>query len=138
MTSAESVATRRFWRTHAILPGVGFALALALVAAFDLDRAISHALFFDSVSQHWLGAGEGRWWARDVIHNGGRTLVRLVAAVLLVAWIASFCSERFRPWRRRAGFAFVAVVLSVAIVGGLKSVTNVDCPWDLAGFGGDR
>ena len=30
------------------------------------------------------------------------------------------------------------MVLSIAIVGGLKSITNVDCPWDLIGFGGQN
>src|SRR5207342_1086221 len=28
--------------------------------------------------------------------------------------------------------------LSTGIVGALKATTNVDCPWDLAEFGGDR
>jgi membrane-associated PAP2 superfamily phosphatase len=132
------ILARRFWRTHAILPGVGFALALVLVGAFGLDRPIAHALYFDSVSKEWLGGAEGMWWARDVIHTGGRTLVRVLAAVVLVAWAATFCNGRFRPWRRRAGFAFIALALSTGIVGGLKAVTNVDCPWDLAEFGGDR
>lgn len=130
--------TRQFWRTHAVLPGVGFAAVLALVAAFDLDRTISHALYFDSVSGQWLGGGAGMWWARDVIHTGGRSLVRLVAGVVLVAWIATFFIERLRPWRRHAAFAFLAVALSIGLVGGLKAITNVDCPWDLAEFGGDR
>jgi membrane-associated PAP2 superfamily phosphatase len=130
--------SRAFWRTHALLPGVGFVIVLALVAAFDLDRAIAHALYFNSASMQWLGSGKGMWWARDIVHTGGRSLVRIVALVVLVAWVMSFCSERWRPWRRRAGFAFLAVALSTGIVGGLKAVTNVDCPWDLAEFGGDR
>ncbi|MCP5470792.1 MAG: phosphatase PAP2 family protein [Sinobacteraceae bacterium] len=45
---------------------------------------------------------------------------------------------QLRQWRRPAAFAFLALVLSTGIVGGLKAVTNVDCPWDLAGFGGNR
>ena len=28
------------------------------------------------------------------------------------------------------------MLLATLIVGGLKAVTNVDCPWDLTGFGG--
>jgi membrane-associated PAP2 superfamily phosphatase len=129
---------RKFWRTHAFWPAVGFALALSLVAAFDLDRAISHALFFDSASRQWLGGGEGLWWAHDVIHIGGRWLVGVVTALALIVWLGSFVSRRLRCWRRAAGFAFLAVALSTGIVGALKSVTNVDCPWDLAEFGGDR
>jgi membrane-associated PAP2 superfamily phosphatase len=132
------IFSRQFWRTHAIVPGVGFVLALAVIAALDLDRVIAHALYFDSVSKQWLGGGDGTWWARDVIHNGGRTLVRVVAGVLLITWVATFFAARLRPWRRRAGFAFLAVALSIGIVGGLKATTNVDCPWDLAEFGGDR
>ena len=129
---------RRFWRTHALWPAVGFALALSLIAAFGLDRATAHAFFFNSSSRTWLGGAQGLWWARDVIHADGRWLARGVAAVALVAWIASFLSERLQSWQRYAGFAFVALVLSMGIVGALKATTNVDCPWDLAEFGGDR
>lgn len=136
--SDTKILPRQFWRTHAIFPAVGFALTLALVVALDLDRAISHALYFDSMTKQWLGAAQGEWWAHDIIHTGGRTFVRLVAAAVLVAWATTFFSKRFRPWRRRAGFAFLAIALSTGIVGGLKVVTNVDCPWDLAEFGGDR
>lgn len=56
------VLTRRFWRTHVAFPGMGFALALSVVAGFDLDRTISHAIFFDSASKQWLGAAQGLWW----------------------------------------------------------------------------
>ncbi|HEY7641264.1 MAG TPA: phosphatase PAP2 family protein [Steroidobacteraceae bacterium] len=129
---------RHFWRTHAILPGVGFAIALALVEALGLDRPLSHALFFDDATRQWLGAGQGMWWARDVIHTGGRTLVRAVAVVLLAGWVATLFSKRLRSWRRRAAFAFLAVGLATGMVGALKATTNVDCPWDLAEFGGDR
>ncbi|HKU14393.1 MAG TPA: phosphatase PAP2 family protein [Steroidobacteraceae bacterium] len=129
---------RRFWRTHAVVPGVAFCIALALIEALGLDRPLSHALFFNDTTRQWLGAGQGMWWARDVIHTGGRTLVRLVALILLALWLATFFSQRLRSWRRRAGFAFLAVALSTGIVGGLKAITNVDCPWDLTEFGGDR
>jgi membrane-associated PAP2 superfamily phosphatase len=53
-----------------------------------------------------------------------------------VFWALSFGVARFRPWRRQAGFVLLAMLLATLLVGGLKVVTNVDCPWDLAGFGG--
>jgi membrane-associated PAP2 superfamily phosphatase len=110
---------------------------LAILAAFDLDRSISHAWFYD-VQDQWLGGGSGSWWARDVLHTGGRWFVRVIALAALLTWIVSFRGRRFSKLRRGAAFAFLALVLSTALVGSLKSVTNVDCPWDLAGFGGDR
>jgi membrane-associated PAP2 superfamily phosphatase len=73
-----------------------------------------------------------------VLHNGGRWLARTAAGTALALWVASFLSVRMRPWRRSSGFVFLAMAASVLIVGGLKLVTDVDCPWDLLEFGGDR
>jgi membrane-associated PAP2 superfamily phosphatase len=39
-------------------------------------------------------------------------------------------------WRRPAAYFVLAVVLTVGITGALKTITNVDCPWDLRAFGG--
>lgn len=138
--NAEPTFSRaqEFWRAHAWYPAIGFFAAFALLAAFDADRRISHAFFYDAIAGRWIGEGPGSWWARDILHGGGRWLVRGVAAFALGVWIASFARRRLRRWRRPAAFAFLALLLSTAIVGGLKSITNVDCPWDLAGFGGDR
>jgi membrane-associated PAP2 superfamily phosphatase len=131
-------AAPAFWRTHALWPALAFALAFVCLFEFDLDRMLAHAWFFDATSQRWLGGGAGAWWAHDLIHTGGRWLVRLVAAMALAVWVLALFFDRWRHWRREAGFVVGAIVLSVALVGGLKSVTNVDCPWSLAGFGGDR
>lgn len=110
-------------------------LAAALLEGLDLDRGIARALFFDS---SWLGAGPGAWWASGLIHGGGRTLVRCVAAAALAWWALSFRFPALARWRREALFVFAGMVLVTATVGLLKVLTNVDCPWDLAGFGGDR
>jgi membrane-associated PAP2 superfamily phosphatase len=53
-----------------------------------------------------------------------------------VTWALSFTVDRLRAWRQSAGFVVLSMLLATLIVGGLKAVTNVDCPWDLAGFGG--
>jgi membrane-associated PAP2 superfamily phosphatase len=45
---------------------------------------------------------------------------------------------RLRPWRRAIGYFAACMAVVPLVVGGLKEATNVDCPWDLAGFGGDR
>lgn len=127
-----------FWRTHAVLPLAAFVAIFFLVEWFGLDRAIAHALFYSPGPRQWLGSGAGNWWARDLIHDGGRWLARSLGAWALVMWLASFAWARARPWRRTAGFVFLAMATSILIVGALKTVTNVDCPWDLAEFGGDR
>jgi membrane-associated PAP2 superfamily phosphatase len=128
--------TSRFWVLHAWLPAVVFVAGLTAIAAFDLDRRIADALFFDRETGTWVGADT--WWAVDLIHTGGALLVRLAGLAALAVWVASFFTARLRYLRLRAGYVVLALVLCSSIVAGLKQVTGVDCPRDLAGYGGDR
>ena len=125
-----------FFRRHLWWPLFVFTLVLGALEVFSLDRLVAREWFFDASSAQWLGTGAGAWWARDLLHSGGRWLVRAIATFALAAWGLSFTMACFRPWRRDAGFVVLAMVSSVLIVGGLKAVTNVDCPWDLAALGG--
>jgi len=130
--------TREFWRTHLVLPTAVMTLLFATVEVFRLDRPIAHALYYNAAAQRWLGAGAGDWWAHHLIHDAGRWLPRSLGAGALLTWLASFFRQRARKWRRPAGFVFLAIALSVGLVGLLKVVTNVDCPGDLSEFGGSR
>lgn len=121
---------------HPLRPLGLLVAAWLLLEGLGLDRAIAHSVFYDSGAGRWLG--RGTWWAQDLLHGGGRGLVRGVAAGAGLAWAASFVAPQCWHWRRSAGFVFVAIVISVALVGALKAITNVDCPWDLAEFGGTR
>ena len=140
LTPARSAAESRqlFWRHHLWWPLLAFTLCLGALEVFSLDRPLARDWFFNVHSGHWLGAGNGEWWARGVLHTGGRWVVRGLAALALAVWGLSFAVLRLREWRRPAGFVVLAILLATAIVGGLKAITNVDCPWDLAGFGGDN
>ncbi|MCU0760167.1 MAG: phosphatase PAP2 family protein [Steroidobacteraceae bacterium] len=61
-----------------------------------------------------------------------------MALSALLAFGASFVGARRHHWRRPAGFVLACLLAATATVGALKQVTNVDCPWDLEGFGGTR
>jgi membrane-associated PAP2 superfamily phosphatase len=127
----------RDWRALVLWPGVFLLLAFALLEIGQFDRPIATALFF-AADRGWLGAGSGDWWAHDLLHGAGRWVVRGVAVAALATWALSFKVARLTPWRREALYVFVAIAASTALVGTLKVLTNVDCPWDLSGFGGDR
>lgn len=125
-----------FWRTHAWLPLIAFGIAWSVLEGFRLDPVIARSWFFDETTLHWLGTGPGDWWARDLLHTGGRWLVRGTAAAATAAWLLSFAHSKAHRWRSHAGFVALAMVASVTVVGALKAITNVDCPADLLGFGG--
>jgi membrane-associated PAP2 superfamily phosphatase len=126
---------REFWRAHAQWPGLAFGLVFAIILTLDLDRALAHALYFDHASRRWAGG----WGVSDFIDRDVGDLVRAIAAAALAAtWLATLLVPRLERWRRPLGFTLAALTLSIGLVCGLKSITNVDCPWDLAEFGGDR
>ena len=107
-------------------------------AITSLDEIVSNALTFNPVSHQFLGTGAGDWWANILIHEVGGLGVRIIAALVLLAWGLSFLVTKWHAWRRPAGFLVLALTLSVGGVNFIKIKSNVDCPRDLVEFGGDR
>lgn len=122
------------WWRHARWPVSAFLAAALLFALTRIDLTIAGALFFDASGNHWRGAGN--WWIDDVVHTGGRWLVGVVVALAIAQWVATFFDRSLQGLRRPAGFLALAILSTVGAVGLLKSLTNVDCPWDLQTFGG--
>src|SRR5690349_9737193 len=122
-----------FWR-HLRAPLILFVLLAGPLAISTADISIAHALFFDEATGSWIGANN--WWTNEFTHTGGAWLMRIVALAALLLWAATFRWRQWRELRRPALFFAVSMVLSVGLVGLLKSITNVDCPWDLTEFGG--
>jgi membrane-associated PAP2 superfamily phosphatase len=96
------------WRRLARRPLQCFLIAASLFATTRIDVMLAEAAFFDASRNRWRGAES--WWVNEFAHTGGRWAVRVVVAIAFALWIR----------RRRA----------------LKTITNVDCPWDLQSFGG--
>ena len=98
------------------------------------DVAIARTFFFDTTQGKWIGASD--WWVNVFLHTGGRWAIRALVLTSICLWIASANETSLRNMRRPAAYFTVSVVLSVGIIGLLKMLTNVDCPWDLHLFGG--
>lgn len=127
---------QRFWRRHAGWPALLFVLFATVAAGTGLDGSFARAWAFDPVTHQFIGSGAGEWWAKDLIHSRGGLLIRSLGGVLLLIWALSFRISALRRWRRPAGFVVLSVALGAGAVGLLKQLTNVDCPWSLADFGG--
>ena len=70
-----------FWRNHAWLPLGLYLVAFTLLEFAGYDLRIADTWYSDASHGMWLGEGAGKWWARDLLHTGGRWAVRLVALV---------------------------------------------------------
>lgn len=105
--------------------------ALALMVGWEASGAVLAvaSLYGGSTGFAWRGV----WWAREVLHSGGRLLsgVALVAFVLHAAWPASN-----GPTRAQRLYWLGITVGCLLLVPAIKRFSRTTCPWDLAPFGG--
>lgn len=114
-----------------LLPATAF-VWLAIVG----DTLIADA-FYELEGHQW------RWrhspFLADDLHVVGRmvaiTCWLLIAGALLASWSRGI---RNATWQREVVYVLVSVLLSTLVVAWIKSWSNVDCPWDLSRYGGDR
>lgn len=125
-----------FYRLHLGIPLLLGTTLLFVLTWFDADRAIASALFFSTSDGQWVG--HDSFWMNEVLHTAGRDLMRLIGVLAIGAWAASFRLPRLGAHRRSLGYFALCMALVPLIVGGLKTITNVDCPWEIDGFGGAR
>jgi membrane-associated PAP2 superfamily phosphatase len=116
------------------LPAALFGLAFACIALAHADFRLANAFFYDAPAHTWIGTHA--WWANELIHKGGRDLVASIAVTALLVHLASWCVPRWRHARGDAGYVVLAIALGTGLVGVLKQLTHMDCPWSLTNFGG--
>lgn len=124
-----------YWMAHAVLPALALAVLSYLLMQRGLDFQVADALY---------GLQGGAWrfqktyLAENLIHIAGRNISVLAWLAVAVAWGASHCSKAGQSWRRPLLYLMLASLAGVALSSGLKATSNMDCPWDLARYGGAR
>lgn len=134
-TQSRAIASRRFYLRHLVIPLVAFALTAFVLAWFDIDRWWAGKLY----------AWQGHAWAwkssfvtETLVHSWGRTLSVAAWFVVLGLWLTAMARETFARWRRPLGYLLLATAMAALTVAWMKTWTNVNCPWALTDFGGDR
>ncbi|QSQ31761.1 phosphatase PAP2 family protein [Xanthomonas translucens pv. translucens] len=126
-------APSAFYRQHLWLP-----LAAALLVSGVL-MGLGGDFWFADLLYRW----EGGHWAlknaaltRSLIHHDGKLLstVAWVATAGLAAW--AWRRADSQRYRLPLLYLALAVALSTGVVSLLKSLTHMDCPWDLSRYGG--
>lgn len=128
-----------------ILHYYGWHLGLPLLLFLGLS-----VLLLGLHGDQWLAdriyAWEGQRWSlqhqyltEQVLHEEARKLCAVVWVALALSWSLTWLpSKPWRSWRRPLGYLLAATLLSTLLVGWMKSWTNMDCPWDLLRYGGER
>jgi len=111
-------------------------IGLGIVSQYSgLDMWIARH-FFNALTATWLY--KEHWLASTVIHKGGRDLVVVADAIMLIAMGASLFIKRLTSYRKALIYLCIVSLSSPAVVAILKSVTHIYAPWDLSLFGGIR
>lgn len=110
-----------------------FAVALAVTLA-DVDPQIAAAWAFDEATQSF--PARQAFWTTTLIHSGGRAFVWALGLTSVFGLIASLWSERLAALRGRFIVGLFGLVQTTLLIGALKQLTHMDCPWDVAGLGG--
>ena len=132
--SSPEQSRRLLWWSHARAPLCVFAVLATLLSISWIDVTIARSLFFDPLAGQWIGANN--WWVNVFMHTGGRWAIRLLVLTSTCFWIAGSIDASLSALRRPAAYFTLSVVFSIGSVGLLKTLTNIDCPWDLDLFGG--
>ncbi len=129
-------ATRRgFLGRYLLIP-----LLLAVAASVVLMAGNGDQWLADQIYR-WEGsrwAFKDAWWTTHVIHRGGKNLSTLAGVLVMLALLRACLDARWKALRRPLLYLLLAVGLSTGLVALLKSMTQMDCPWDLQRYGGLR
>ncbi|HVJ38538.1 MAG TPA: phosphatase PAP2 family protein [Stenotrophomonas sp.] len=120
--------------THLWLPSLALLVLSYGLMAQGGDQALADALYR-------LQGGQWRWqdvWLTEqLLHRGGR-MASVGAGLLLIAAAVRAWRRPRGAWRWPLTTLAASIALSTALVSRLKAWTQVDCPWDLLRYGGDR
>lgn len=124
-----------FYLRHLWMPLAVFAGLSMLLMGLHGDLWLADRLY----------AMEGHAWTlqngyvtQDLLHAAGRQASKDVWFALALVLAISLFARPLKQWRRPLAYLLVATLLSTAAVGLLKRWTNMDCPWDLLRYGGDK
>ncbi len=125
----------RFLLWHAWLPLAAFGVLVTATMGLHGDQWLADRIY-DWGGQRW--ALRNAVLTQDLIHLVGRDASVMAWLAVLAAWSVARCRESLRPLRRPLAYLLIAVALSTGLVAWVKSWSNMDCPWDLLRYGGER
>ncbi|MEH6418694.1 phosphatase PAP2 family protein [Pseudomonas sp. CGJS7] len=132
-SGAGQASARDFLRAHALWP----LLALVVLSAVCLGLGGDFWL-----ADRWYALQGGHWAWQDafvterLIHRFGRDASTAAWLGVFAFWIFARSRASLAAWRRPLAYLLLATLIAVSLVSGLKSLTNMDCPWDLSRYGG--
>ena len=120
------------WAKELIVPFVCLCAIVLISELTPIDFAVSD-LFFDPPSGTWPFKNV---WYMELLHEGGRAVVFLIALTALLVALAGIKAPHLRPYVRAAAFIAICLGAAAALVGLLKHSSQRPCPFKTDRYGG--
>ncbi|HUD43137.1 MAG TPA: phosphatase PAP2 family protein [Dokdonella sp.] len=118
-----------------VRPLLALAAASVVLWTFGGDRWLADRLY----------AWEGHAWTLKshpltaaVLHDAGKHATTALWLAVAAAWLTATIRPRLSPWRRPLAYLTLTTLVATLLVSWIKSWSDVDCPWDLLRYGGER
>ncbi|RUO79903.1 PAP2 family protein [Idiomarina tyrosinivorans] len=126
------------WRSCTLRPlyfAFSFFLLLFAIDYFHL------AYDWTSLLYQWEGSDwvlRNNFWFEQIFHNDIRWVNYLAVVVVILSVFNAAIFAKSRWLLRDRLLLFVSLLFCFGLVAYLKQITNMDCPWDIVDFGGNR
>lgn len=127
----------KFIKYHLVIPFITLTLPFLYFMFLGGDSFVATKIYALQGGKWVLN---DHWITNNLIHKGGKYLSTLAIAVSILLYIFLLISsnEKYVKWRKPLIYLILASLTSATLVSLLKVVTNMDCPWNLIQFGGNR
>ena len=112
-----------------------FLIVMSVFSILNIDFTITDVIYrFQGNAWAW----KDTLITQDVLHTGGKWLSLAMGLVTLLLLILSTVVTRLKAYRTPLLYLFSATLLSTLLVATIKHLVNMECPWDLVRYGGER
>ena len=117
----------RLWGLYFIL--------ISFIAVTDLDKLVANIWYQLEGGQWQL---KHYWLTQTWLHDGGHDMAVILFILVLLSYVISVLTRYLSPYRHVLAYLSMSIPLSTLTVSAIKRLTEVDCPWSVIEFGGDR
>ena len=117
----------RLWGLYFIL--------ISFIAVTELDKLVANIWYQLEGGQWQL---KHYWLTQTWLHDGGHDLAVILFILVLLSYVISVLTRYLSPYRHVLAYLSMSIPLSTLTVSAIKRLTEVDCPWSVIEFGGDR
>ncbi len=132
--SSPHSLTGYYW-THLLAPVLLAVTAGALLMYAGGDQWLADRIY------RWGGGAwnlRAHFFTAKIIHPGGRYLSLALWLGFAWAWWRSGRDPQLIRWRRPLAFLLLSTLLATSLIALLKAQIQMDCAWDVLGYGGQR